>query len=494
MKSIKQKILIPALVTMMAAMMITTTYSTTSTYKSTMSTLDQTMTEAVKIAAGQSSEAMGKVTAVVTEFADTARLKNSELSDTEKQAILNDKLKLGYFESISMTKSNGISLLGINLSDRDYIQYCLTEKKPYITDPFFSQELNKMTIVVAAPSFVGEQVVGVVYGVMDANYLSSITNTINVGETGTAYMVNNQGVTIAYNDESMVLSQYNTQAEALNDPDLLQLAALEAKMVAGEVGFGTYTYGGVGRLMAFAPIPNTHGWSIAITAAEKEFMQGTVNSIMVASTLLVVFLVMASFILFKISSSIANPIKQCAIRLKQLAEGDLSSPVAHFSSKDETGILAAATESIVDTLNVIISDEDYLLGAMANGDFDIRSRATDRYVGDFQSLLLSIRNINTNLSNTLSQINEAADQVSGGSDQVSDGAQALSQGATEQASSIEELSATITEIASQVKANAGNAANAKNISLKSANEVENGNRQMQQMISAMAEISSTSGQ
>ena len=40
---------------------------------------------------------------------------------------------------------------------------------------------------------------------------------------------------------------------------------------------------------------------------------------------------------------------------------------------------------------------------MANGNFDVRTRAEERYVGSFQSLLISIRKLNRDLSSTLGQ-------------------------------------------------------------------------------------------
>ena len=85
-------------------------------------------------------------------------------------------------------------------------------------------------------------------------------------------------------------------------------------------------------------------------------------------------------------------------------------------------------------LESVISDASRLLSEMADGNFDVRTEAEERYVGSFQSLLSSIRKLNRDLSSTLGQINQSADQVAAGSSQVSNGAQALSQGATEQAS------------------------------------------------------------
>ena len=94
----------------------------------------------------------------------------------------------------------------------------------------------------------------------------------------------------------------------------------------------------------------------------------------------------------------------------------------------------------------------------------------------------------------MGQINQSADQVASGSDQVASGSQALSQGATEQASSVEELAATINEISNQVKSNAENAHNVNKLADDVGLKMTESNQQMQTMIEAMKEISSSSSE
>lgn len=212
----------------------------------------------------------------------------------------------------------------------------------------------------------------------------------------------------------------------------------------------------------------------------------------------IVFAVIALFVSVVagtlISRSISIPINQCVNRLNLLAKGNLQDPVPDIHTKDETGMLADSTASIVNSLKTIIKDEDYLLGEMAKGNFNIISGATEHYIGDFASILASMRNINSSLSQTLSQINTASDQVASGSEQVSSGAQALSQGATEQASSVEELAATINDISRQIADNADSAAKANEKASIVGSEAQVSNSRMQEMLTAMNDISSSSNE
>lgn len=195
-----------------------------------------------------------------------------------------------------------------------------------------------------------------------------------------------------------------------------------------------------------------------------------------------------------ITRSITRPIAELETAAEKLSDGRLKETEISYHSKDELGNLADMMRSMSATLVSIIQDEAYLLGEMADGNFDVNTRAEEKYVGEYQKILDSMRHINSNLSDTLLQISQSSDQVSSGSDQVSSGAQALSQGATEQASSVEELAATINEISNQVEQNAENAVQANKRAGKVGMEAGESDKRMREMLSAMQEISNTSNE
>lgn len=195
-----------------------------------------------------------------------------------------------------------------------------------------------------------------------------------------------------------------------------------------------------------------------------------------------------------IAKGIAVPMKACADRLVKLAQGDLASEVPVINTKDEVGELAQATEEIVDGLKKIIEDQREMLGKMAQGNFNVDSKIEDCYMGDFQPLLVSSREITVSLSDTLHQIQEVSEQVSMASAQLADGAQALAEGATDQASSVEELVATIDEVSEQVTNNARNAADASRDAGSVGRETRNGNDRMNNMTQAMNEIDTVTKQ
>ncbi len=178
--------------------------------------------------------------------------------------------------------------------------------------------------------------------------------------------------------------------------------------------------------------------------------------------------------------------------MRRLVEGDLESPVPKVANKDETGMLAQSTAELVEGLSAILHDIGYLLGEMANQNLDIQSRNREAYVGDFQSILHSMRNMKVELSEILYRINTSADQVSSASYQVSSSAQGLSQGAVEQASSVEALAARLSEISNQIKDTADSAREVREQTHDAGEGVAVCNRQMQELMNAMEKIHSSS--
>ena len=491
-KSLKFMILQPSITIIVVSLLFMGIATIYLNYKSTMYALEQSLTETVTLAADRTGETINKVRELVNQFADVSRLKGTELTDGDKKLILAQKLGVGYFEEINMAYRDGANLDGDNISSNDYFISCISTKKPYITEPFYSKEKGKLLIVVAAPIMDGTDIYGVVYGIADANFISDITKTIQIGETGESHIIDKNGTVIGYKELLQVINQYNVQNEAVKDPSLQPLADIEREMMAGKTGFAEYKINGKSEIMAYAPVPNTNGWSIGVSVLQNEFLDQCLFAVILTFLAVAVFTIIGVVIMLRVQKAVATPLQICGTRLKKLAEGDLHSDVPAVLSQDEIGELMALTGDMVVKLKYIIEDANVILNEMAIGNFNINVENEYLYVGDFKAMSDSITHIIDNLNFSLGKINESSDQVSGGAEQVASAAQALSQGATEQASSIEELSATITQISEQINQNAKNANDATVVSAQASNELITSNQKMDEMISAMSDISKKS--
>lgn len=241
----------------------------------------------------------------------------------------------------------------------------------------------------------------------------------------------------------------------------------------------------------------TQLWDVLKTDGDKESASTTifVYIVMLIIAVIIVIAIVGSVKLGdNIAKTIVEPMKNCADRLVALSKGDLRSEVPVVNTRDEVGELAEATKIIVDGLNTIIQDQTVILGKMADGNFDVDTKAEEYYLGDFLPLLTSIRGITVSLSEAMRQIQEVSEQVSLAAGQMAEGAQELAEGATDQASSIEELVATVNEVNEQVIKNAENAAGASEDAERVGKETENGNARMRNMTQAMNKIDTVTKQ
>lgn len=222
--------------------------------------------------------------------------------------------------------------------------------------------------------------------------------------------------------------------------------------------------------------------------------KAVIVAIIIVLSIVIVSAIVATLLGLYIAKGIRNPIEEIKSAALNLVKGDLTNTKVLYTSKDELGELSDSIRELVDNFQAIISDEDYLLGEMADGNFTIETNKANIYVGDYHSLLTSMRKIKHSLSNALLQISESSQQVNLGSTQLAESAQSLAEGATEQAGAVEELTATVENVAEISADSAMQAKHAYEDSKKFENEAEKGTAKMKQLNEAMLRINDASQQ
>lgn len=496
MKSIRTKILAGSSLITAFFVLLLGVVSAVLNYTSTFGEVENNMSRLSTITAQRVEWEIHNYVSIAESFGGRSELADPWVPVEQKESLLSAWATQYGFIRANLLDSSGISQFdGQNYSDRDYFQQCM-QGNSYVSTPVVSKQTGELTIIVAAPlwanGIANTQVVGVVYFVPEETFLNDIMSDIQVSANGGAYMIDKSGNTIADTTMDTIMTQ-NIENEAADNRELQTLANIHEKMRQGVTGVERYSMNGESKLIAYAPVDGTDGWSVGITAPSSDFMASTYTSIVVIIILVVLSLVIGGLIISMIARKIAKPVRTCADRLKSLSEGDLHSDVPVIKTRDETGVLAEATKDIADCLQSLIRDESYVLGEMAQGNFDITADQSV-YRGDLYEIYKSLKGINRTLSLTLMEINETADQVASGAEQVASGAQALSQGATEQASSVEELAATINDINGNIQANTKLAEKSNEVSEEAGRLLGESMEKMNELVAAMDEINSSSNE
>ena len=251
---------------------------------------------------------------------------------------------------------------------------------------------------------------------------------------------------------------------------------------------------GVKRRVYLAPTAfgNTTWWSL-MSIASSDY-QAVTNRLITTASLIgllgTLLLIVCTYFLVKKN---LDPLKKIASVGDKVADGNLNVEVK-YNKQDEIGHLADSFKKVTFRIKEIISDLNEKLASIAGGDFRVDLSDETKYPGDYKPLLLALRDITTDLSNTMTEIKNSAEEVNGGAEQVSSSAQALSQGATEQASSIQELGATMNDISAKIKSTADQSVEANQLSMDAGHAVETSNQKMREMSTAMQEITDKSNE
>ena len=497
MKSIRTKITVCLIATVVTALVAAGLSGIIPNYHSIISTVEHMMTQTAVLAAERVEQELTAYKNVAMDTGCIPDLSDPNLSPDEKKVIIDERCIMHNFQRGNIIGMDGISIFdGKDYSDREYVKEAM-EGNVYVSEPLISKITGELSIMVAAPLYAdgiyGSSITGVVYFVPHETFLNDIVSSIQIGENSRAYMINKSGDTIADITLDTITVQ-NLESEAQNDSSLKDLATIHEAMRRGENGFGSYKSIDGNMFMAYAPVKDTDGWSIAVTAPQLNYLSTTYTGMAINIVVMIISVLISIIVALILAGHISRPMKACAKRMQLLVEGDLDTPMPRISSQDETGMLAESTASLVEGLSTIIHDISYLLNQLASQNLDVHTTHEEVYMGSFQNILLSMRHMKLQLSEIMRQVNRSADQVSSASNQLSASAQTLSQGTTEQAGSVQELAARINEISGQAKDTAEGAKLVRNQTHQTGEEVSLCNQQMQNLMGAMDKIQNSSNE
>lgn len=417
-----------------------------------------------------------------------------KITNEQLLSILNKRCEKYGFESLLVTNEMGYcistdkSKMGKNISNYDVYKKA-EAGETVISSP--QPDVNgRVKIFLSAKVNNINNYNGVVSATLSSDTYSNIINNLTIGETGSIFILDKVGNTIAYKNQENVDNMQNIIELAKNDESLVTASNVYKKMIEGKSNTEEYRYDNAKRICYYHPIDGTDGWSFGVVAPTNEMIGSikyTIWGLLISS---LIFLIIGVIIAFRMSKSLSEPITNIAKRLQLLSKGDITSDMKKINSKDEVGILYDSLIQTIASLRSYIGEISSVLNSISKGDLNLTIEQD--YVGDYVSIKDSLEKIISSLSETLLEIKNSSNQVSSGSEQVASASQALSEGATEQASSIEELSATINEISENVKNNANNANVAKNTSQQANSIVIQGDKQMHELVEAMTQINNTS--
>ncbi len=303
------------------------------------------------------------------------------------------------------------------------------------------------------------------------------------------FVINNAGRVLFLGNEKQVKLNQNPIELAKTSDSVKGLSQALSTAINGKSGSCTYMNNKTSYTMGYGNVSYFDSTLVTVSDSGRfESESYKKGSSLVVGNVIMLFVLTLLFANF-FSSSISKPIAATTERLRKLANGDTSSSVDVWTSKDELGVLSNSLGETVSCLRLYINVIKHGLEQISRG--NLTYRMTSGFKGDFSQIEDTFNDIFNQLCNTFDSINHSAEQVTSGAVQVANSAHSLSQGATQQASAIEELSATLSTVSDQVVQNSESARDAYKIVDDNSHAIEDCNTDMNNLLEAMQLISDT---
>lgn len=178
------------------------------------------------------------------------------------------------YESISLGDKNGVlfagslqsgetPFFGVDIQSTLYFKKALKTGHPSASTVMASAVSGEPVIIFCSPILdKRERFAGVLSMTYRLASLADLVGMTRNGQTGYAFMVDEQGLIVAHPRNDLVLN--------LNISVLDGMKKIAAAMMRGETGVGTYVYQDTPKVAGYAPVGKT-GWSVAMTRNVDEY-------------------------------------------------------------------------------------------------------------------------------------------------------------------------------------------------------------------------------
>lgn len=345
--------------------------------------------------------------------------------------------------------SNGDKL---QVAERDYFKEAIAGRT-FISDPMVGKSTGRPLTVVAIPVKKDGKVSGMVYGAIDMGTIEKKAEDIKLGETGYAFMVQEDGLRIVHPDKDKAM-KYNPVKDGTLSPEEKNI---NEHMLKGETGVAQYSSDGTQHFIAYAPVPDTK-WSMAIVVPTAE-VTGVISSLTFISLItIVIVLILSGLAIVWFARRMASPIRELETAANRIAAGNLSQTQIFVDSDDEIGRLGRS------------------FGQMAKS---------------LRTLVQKVQGATEQVSASSEELTASSGQASQAAQQVAESITSVADGAAKQLKAVDETTNIVEQLSAGIQAVATNASNVAATAQETSTAAQEGGRAVDQVTRQMAQIEKT---
>lgn len=464
-----------------------TSFMVAASFNTTDHTMFNTMEPMVKIASQNVSSNLHLLTERMYQLSESGEIREmiaSGVEDAGMEAFLEGEANKVEFVWIGIYHTDGSKYTGYgnapaDVSDRKYFKFLEETGNIVIGEPALQDDI--VQLAVGIPLKAEEDTVYYLVGSYKYDILNDVLSNMNLGETGAAYIVNEEGQIIGDKDMENIVKGVNVYEMY---PDSKSRDMYE-KVIGGETGSQKISLHNTPHYVAYSPVPGTL-WSLVIDVPVREFKTRSVTAAVLGTVLAVAVLIIGLGMIARMVSGLTDHLRVATGRIEALSEGDLASAVNNSGTGDEIEVLTTALARTVEQLNSYISNIRYVLGELSGGNYTVE--ATGEYNGDFAALKEALEVITDSLNHNMEAMRDSAREVAANTDIISGHTRQMQEDSGEQMEAVTRLNESTNRIVSNIGTIVDSANRVKECSDATSAKVTQGNQEMAGLIANMDEI------
>ncbi|MCL2230558.1 MAG: methyl-accepting chemotaxis protein [Treponema sp.] len=409
-----------------------------------------------------SSKLIGQLD-VLSEIAARYYVRDMDIN-TIRTSLVADVARIGASD-LAVANTQGVSNYmidntSLNIGDRDYFKKALNGEKNI--EIVVSRLSGNVVALYAVPIFrdsnPNSPVVGVLIARKDGMMLAEFTNNLDSSMgTGRYYILNEKGTFIAHRNPDYIVAQLNPMEAAKDDNSFISLGNAVSASLNSQSGFVDYVFNG--RMMGYHCVINGFPWKLffAVDTAELNEKVAEIRNAAIGIALILLFgALIAAFI---IGRSIAKPVHNVAVTLRDIAEGegDLTHQIV-VKSNDEIGELSKyfnmTLEKIKNLVINIRAEADAL--AITGDDLASNMNQTAAAVNQITSNIQSVKGRILTQSASVSETHATMEQVTVNIGKLNTHVEHQSMNIAQASSAIEQMVANTRSVTDTLVKNAAN--------------------------------------
>ncbi|WP_010294638.1 methyl-accepting chemotaxis protein [Clostridium senegalense] len=343
---------------------------------------------------------------------------DDKLSVDEKLKTLESVLKLNGFLRIGIADKDGnikFNDSSTNISKREYFKEALGGKVSVSAPSPSINEKDNGAIVSAYASPIKDrngQIINVLVAIEKADFFNEIVKNIQIGETGEAFIVGNDGAIVGDKDISRI-GTVNLKEACKTEESLKGFDKVLDNMIKNEKGIELYNNGSKNIFLSYNNILDTD-WTLGIKIEKNEVLKD-VKTIQVSSFVAaLICLVIGSILIMYQIKSINKGLKNATNALNIIGNGDMTVNIDEklIERTDELGIMGKAMKimqgSVSSTIKSIRENAENIDNYSENlaSISEEMASSTDSVANSIQEVSTGIQNQSEDVSSMVSMLED----------------------------------------------------------------------------------------